>query len=196
LSDLDLSAYTSIILVDGSYEKVSVAAGSALLQWTKNGGRLIAIQRGAEWVVEQDIVEAEFVKEEEEEDVPWVRFADRETVKQARLISGAIFQIDLDTSHPIAFGYKKRIPVFKNRYSVLKPATKTGTTVAVYPVDPLVSGYAPADRVASLKETAAITSNEVEDGRVILIQDVPTFRAFWYGTDALLLNAIMFAEAY
>jgi hypothetical protein len=36
----------------------------------------------------------------------------------------------------------------------------------------------------------------VGDGRVVLAQDSPTFRAFWYGTDLLLLNMILFSEAY
>jgi hypothetical protein len=79
---------------------------------------------------------------------------------------------------------------------VLKPSIEAGTTVAVYRPSPLLSGYAPTDRLEQLSATAAIASHKVGDGRVVLAQDSPTFRAFWYGTDLLLLNMILFSEAY
>jgi hypothetical protein len=47
-----------------------------------------------------------------------------------------------------------------------------------------------------LAKTAAITTQVIEKGRLILFQDVLPFRAFWYGSDPLLLNAILFRETY
>ena len=113
----------------------------------------MTFQRAAEWLSKTDIVAAEFVEDDTTDTVPWVKISERQRVEQAREITGAIFTIDLDQSHPIAFGHDQSANVFKTRYSVLKPPTKAGTTVAVYQRSPLASGYAPADRLDSLSAT-------------------------------------------
>jgi hypothetical protein len=195
IGKIDLSSYDVLILPDGKFDKED-ATDVVLRSWVERGGRLIAVQRAAEWAVQTGIVSAEFEEEETPERAPWIHYGDRETVKQAREISGAILQVDLDPSHPISFGLGNRLAVFKTRHSVLKPSIEAGTTVAVYRPSPLLSGYAPTDRLEQLSATAAIASHKVGDGRVVLAQDSPTFRAFWYGTDLLLLNMILFSEAY
>ncbi len=203
VADVDLDKYSVLVLVDGNF----VGAGSdlvgasfdlaaALRTWVEKGGRLISMQRAAEWVASEQIVTAEFPTEELPLRRPWVRYGDRDIVKNSRDIGGAIFEADLDRSHPISFGLGSRVALFKTRYSILKPPTDAGTTVAVYRPDPLLSGYAPTDRLERIAKSAAITSQKVGDGRVVLIQDVLAFRSFWLGSDLLLLNAILMAEAY
>ena len=47
-----------------------------------------------------------------------------------------------------------------------------------------------------LPGAAALKADRVGRGRVILMDFNPVFRAFWWGTDGLLLNAIYLAEAF
>ena len=65
-----------------------------------------------------------------------------------------------------------------------------------YSNDPLVSGYISEEKTAENKNTASIIARRQGRGHVVLFADNPSFRAFWYGTDGLLLNAIFFGQAF
>lgn len=196
LDKVSLNAYTTLIMVDGDYGALTPGFVDGLKDWINKGGRLVAIQRASKWAVDNGLAEAEFQTFDDPESTRWIRFDQKETVKQAAEIAGAIFDVQLDPSHPIAFGLRQRIAAFKMNREVLKPATAAGSTVGVYTRDPILSGYVPHDRRSAFDATAAILSLTKGDGRVVLMQDSPTFRGFWFGTDRLILNAALLSEAY
>jgi hypothetical protein len=183
-------------MVDGKYEDLSAEFVDRLKDWIDRGGRLVATQRSARWVVEQEIVKADYETFDEPETSRWVRFEERDGEKQSSEIAGAIFDVQLDSSHPITFGLEQRIASFKTNRDVLKPSTDAGATVGVYTKEPILSGYVPRDRTTAFEGKAMALSLERGDGRVILMEDSPTFRGFWYGTQRLILNAVLLAEAY
>jgi len=119
----------------------------------------------------------------------WIRFEERETLEQSSKVAGAILDVQLDSSHPIAFGMKQRVASIKTTEDILKPLTGPGTTVGVYTRNPVLSGYMPTELRSAFDATAAILSVTHGDGRVVLMEDSPTFRGFWFGTQRLLLNA-------
>jgi hypothetical protein len=73
--------------------------------------------------------------------------------------------------------------------------TDAYSAVAVYTESPLLSGYASKTNVEKLKGTPALLADRLGEGLVVRIADDPAFRAIWYGTSKLLLNAIFFAGA-
>ncbi len=196
LEKVNLSAYSAIVMVDGDYAKVSPQFTEALRSWVSAGGRLIAIQRGATWAVEQGLTTAEFQTFEEPDSSRWIRFEDKDQVKHALEMPGAILNVQLDTSHPITFGLRQRIASFKTTREVLKPSLVPGATVGVYTKNPVLSGYVPRDRKGVFEGTAMMLAQANGEGRVVLMEDSPTFRGFWYGTQRLILNALLLAEAY
>ena len=50
-----------------------------------------------------------------------------------------------------------------------------------------------ADEVST---TASIIAKRQGRGHIVLFADNPAFRAFWYGTNGLLLNAIFFGHTF
>ena len=79
---------------------------------------------------------------------------------------------------------------------------KTGNTVArmdqniynnplVYTSSPLLSGYCTLDNLERIKNApfASVHSN-----RVISLYDNTNFRAYWYGTNKVFMNAIFFGQ--
>jgi len=119
VSHIDLGAYTVLVLADGlfddKFDGMHPELGAILQMWVDKGGRLISMQRAAEWVAREGIVSAEFPVEEVPFEVPWVHYGDREVVKDSREIAGAIFDAELDRSHPISFGVGNRAALFKTR---------------------------------------------------------------------------------
>jgi hypothetical protein len=47
-----------------------------------------------------------------------------------------------------------------------------------------------------MKGTASIIARRQGRGHVVLFADNPNFRAFWYGTNGLFLNAVFFGQAF
>ncbi|NBP70992.1 MAG: hypothetical protein EBU52_19920, partial [Cytophagia bacterium] len=52
--------------------------------------------------------------------------------------------------------------------------------------------YLHASQAPKIANSAAIVTSSLGSGRVILFTDNPNFRAFWYGTNKLFLNALFF----
>ena len=207
LENFDLGKYTHLILVDGSYDDLSATLGQDLWHWVRGGGILIALQRSIPWVDAQvrradDPASAPlmaapmFVETNEDgEGLPARRpYDEHEKDRAAQLISGAIFEVEVDVTHPLAYGYvRSTLPVFRNREIFLGPESDPYITVAAYTQEPLLSGYISNENLGRLQGTPALTARKVGRGAIVRMADDPSFRAFWYGTDKLLMNAILFA---
>ena len=59
-----------------------------------------------------------------------------------------------------------------------------------------MSGYISEEKLLKIKNSASIIAKRQGQGHIILFADNPAFRAFWYGTNGLLLNAIFFGHTF
>jgi len=110
-----------------------------------------------------------------------------------RLVSGAIFATEIDTTHPLMFGFESgRLPVFRGSTSLLTAANPQVSNPSRYPDEPLLAGYASEENQQKIAGTSAVTVHSMGRGRVVLIIDDPNFRAFWPATSRLFMNAIYF----
>ena len=66
----------------------------------------------------------------------------------------------------------------------------------IYSDKPLLSGYISKENLVNLKSTIPVKINKVNKGKIISITDNTNFRAFWYGTNKLLINAIFFNNQF
>ena len=103
LNTWKLSKYNTIIIPDGSYTDLDTTDINALKGWIKNGGTLISIQSGSKWVVSKKIV-TEKIKNPLKQtlDIPYDQVR---MVTGGQRIGGAIFEVNLDNTHPIAVSY-------------------------------------------------------------------------------------------
>jgi hypothetical protein len=112
--------------------------------------------------------------------------------RQIQQIPGSIFETRLDLSHPLCYGYTKdRLPVFKSGNTAVKKDTVIYNNPLVYTENPLLSGYCTPENVARIKGSAFAS---VHGNRIISLYDDPNFRATWYGTNKVFLNAIFFGQ--
>lgn len=120
-------------------------------------------------------------------------FSRQEDVEGSKRINGAIFQSDLDISHPISFGItSRRLFINKNGSTLLLPSTNKYATVAQYTAKPFVNGYSSKSNITKVANSAAIIASATGSGEVILFADDPTYRGYWLGTSRLFLNSIFF----
>ena len=124
-----------------------------------------------------------------------VSFEEKSLNSGAQVIGGAIFEATLDRSHPINFGYKNdKLALFRNTTIFIKPNKRSYNNPIQYTENPLLSGYISAPNLAFLKNSVPFQVQKMGKGRVIVFTDNTNFRAFWYGTNKLLMNAIFFGN--
>jgi len=101
----------------------------------------------------------------------------------------------LDRSHPVNFGYSdNQIPIFRNTNIFIKNDTIGYNNPIKYTKSPLISGYISKENLISIKNSRPFYTTTYGKGRVSVFTDNTNFRAFWYGTNKLTMNAIFFAD--
>lgn len=195
----NLDEYNTLVLVSGSYSSLGDSGNKNIADWIRSGGTAVLTGRGAKSIAAQF---AELPKQPSDEDP----FADEEIVKQKpfaeasteralQLISGAIFETQIDTTHPLFFGFHHdRLPVFRNHTNHLALSTNPYRNPGIYTENPLMAGYASDENVKAIAESASVQVVPMGRGRIVIISDNPNFRAFWYGSRRVLLNAIFFGQ--
>ncbi len=192
-SDLDLDRYTTLVMAMGSYD-LDTEDVNRLKWWVREGGILIAWKSAARWLIGNEVID-EGLRSTRPDTlaIPYERIS---STRGAQRIGGAIFAAALDTTHPLAFGYGDQAPLFRNHEIFFEPSATAGATVARYTSSPLLAGYISPKRHGELADSAALIARRQGAGAVVLFADNPNFRAFWYGTNGLFLNAVFFGGAF
>ncbi len=192
LAGLDLSSYTDIIL-PRHYGKGSLdtAATKKLEEWVQAGGTLIGYGNTAHWMNSNGLMPIEFRKDTLV--AKNISFGQKQDFLGAQVTGGAIFEARQDRSHPINYGYKnKTISLFRNTNVYLEKDKESYNNPITYSDDPLLSGYISEENLELIKNSVPFKVHKKGSGKVILFTDNTNFRAFWYGTNKLLMNAIFF----
>lgn len=191
LNSADLNKYNTIIMVSGNYGKLKV---DRLKSWISNGGLIIATKRAGKWLSTNKITSVNYV--ESKSDSTNQRPYDlMDKYRGAQGIGGAIFETTADLSNPLFYGYNnKSIPVFRNSTIMMERSKNAYANPLMYGSSPLLSGYISDKNLIKLKNTAAVQIDKIGKGTVITFTDNPNFRAFWYGTNRMFMNAIFFGR--
>ena len=111
------------------------------------------------------------------------------------LVRGAILEGDLDTSHPLGYGYESSfIPMFRTTNRFMMRSANPYSTPIAYSGEPLLSGYMSEENRQLAANSASLIVDGKGNGAIVLSLDSTTFRAFWWGTQRLMSNAIFFGD--
>ena len=187
----DLHKYTDIIVPSSYGSFQSKKNADKLKTWVKNGGTLIGYRSAVEWFDKNEFLKLKFKKDTlVAKNIPFDKKGD---FLGAQVTGGAIFETKLDRSHPINFGYKNnKLALFRNSNIYIEADKDSYNNPIQYTSNPLLSGYISEENEAMIKNTVPFQVNRMGKGRVIAFTDNTNFRAFWYGTNKLLMNAIFF----
>lgn len=191
-----IDKYNTLVMVSGNYSQLDSLQRQKLEQWTSSGKTLITIATASKWAIEKKLVKEKLTKKPKDsskvETVGRLRYVDASEHLGKEEVGGAIFEVDLDITHPLGFGYRSSsLPVYKNNEVFIAPSKNKYSTVAKYSANPHIDGFISTDNLnIYLKPSASLIVSPLGKGRVILFADNPNFRGSWYGTNRLFLNAI------
>ncbi len=192
LERTDLSRYNTIVMAN-SYSGLNDNNTKKLKSWIEDGGTLVAYRSALRWLNSEKLMKIDFKKNTITAEN--ISYEQRGNFRGAQVIGGAIFKTRLDRSHPINFGYKNNeLPIFRNTTLFVKPDKNSYNNPIQYTENPLMSGYISEENLDSLSRSVPLKINSIGRGNIIAFTDNTNFRAFWYGTNKLLMNAIFFRE--
>jgi hypothetical protein len=193
LGYIDLSRYTHIILPDYSEGSQYQSTGGNINKnqiddYVKDGGNLIAYRNSVKWV-SSNLSEIDFHTNEINADD--VTFSERQSFFGAQQTGGAIFNSIIDKSHPVNYGIESNsLPLFRNSNVYMTKSEQSFNNPIVYSPNPLMSGYISEENLSLLKKASPFKVIRSGKGKILLMTDNTNFRAFWFGTNRILLNML------
>ena len=191
-----LAKYNTLLMPEGSYSQISESGKEKLKAWVQSGGTLIGFERALNWLTSAGLAKFDMKKEDEKKEPAKPRpYADLDEALRAQETSGAIFEADVDLTHPIFYGYTSaKIPVFKANNLFMTKANGSYANPLVFGANPLISGYISRPNYDKLKNSSGLGITALGRGRVIGFTENMAFRAFWFGSNKMLMNAIYYGH--
>tara|TARA_R110001606_G_scaffold78220_2_gene180920 strand:+ start:14956 stop:17445 length:2490 start_codon:yes stop_codon:yes gene_type:complete len=187
----DIHKYTHIVIPNSNIDKAAI---EKLKEWVQNGGVLVGYKNTAKWLASNNMIQLDF-ENAKIDSVQNVSFENKDLQSGAQYIGGAIFEANVDRSHPINFGYKNdKLALFRNSTLFIKADKKSYNNPIQYTSNPLLSGYVSKENSKLIKNTVPFKVQKLGRGKVIVFTDNTNFRAFWFGTNKLLMNTIFFGD--
>ena len=192
LGRINWSDYDVLVLPSGRYN-----FGDNVLQdlraWVRSGGNLIAIDNALRVFADQEGFNLKTAITEAPKDTitaKTIAYADRQKESAKNLISGSIFKTNIDTTHPLAFGYSDTyysLKIGSDAYALLD----RGYNVGYLDAEPKrVSGFAGEAALKDLSNSLVFGVEPMGRGTITYMVDDPLFRAFWENGKLFFANAL------
>ena len=197
----DLTKIDVIIIPDGNYRFLNdKSAAEDLRKWIDKGGKLIALENAMKQISNLDWglklkKEPSDTSKQEAKKNPYEalkRYEDRDKASLSESAPGAVYKVDLDNSHPLAFGYPDYYFTMKMDENIYEFFNDTGWNVGVLKTENSVSGFTGVKTKQKMKNGLLIGAQEIGNGSVIYFADDLLFRSFWENGKLMLANAVFF----
>ena len=189
----DLSKFNKLIIPSGSYGNVLTDnVMNELSSWVREGGTLIILGGANSYFTGRNGFQLE--QKPGEADEPGIEemlepYGDRERRYASRDTPGSIFNVKLDTTHPLAFGYNEDYFTLKrsaDSYSYLSSGWNVGTIRE----NAWRSGFVGAEARPIIEHSLSFGVQNYGSGRVVYMIDNPLFRGFWENGKLLFANSV------
>jgi hypothetical protein len=197
---IDWSAVDVLILPPGNYSFLSDKnQAEAFRQWIRRGGRVIALQQAADALAKAELGLKlkggldSGVKNEKADYDALKRYSDRERDFIPGSTPGAVFRVELDNSHPLAFGYPDHYYTLKLDDKIYE-FMKDGWNVGVIKKNAPVAGFVGAELKPKLKDGLVFGVMPEGRGTVTFFTDDILFRSFWESGKLMMANAVFLVK--
>lgn len=194
LERIRLSDYDVIIMPDGNYkflnEKPMV---EQLRNWIMGGGNLIALEGAVAQLARQDwTIKSKKAEENENRDVydALKRYENRERDELSNVTPGSIFKVDLDNTHPLAFGYPNYYYTLKQDDQIYEFIKDAGWNVGVIKREKQIAGFVGSKLQRRLQDGLLFGVQTLGRGNITYLADDVLFRSFWENGKLMFSNAV------
>jgi hypothetical protein len=118
------------------------------------------------------------------------RYENRERDFLPGFIPGSIYKVELDNSHPLAFGYDNFYYTLKQDDNIYEFFKDGSWNVGIIKKDNQVAGFVGSRLKEKLKDGVLFGVQDYGRGSVVYLADNPLFRNFWESGKLLFCNAV------
>lgn len=190
-----------VILPSGEYRGLEEKnTADQLRSWIQEGGRLIAMQHAAEqlsggdWGIKAKGADQDRAADDKErrqdEYADLHRYDNRQREEVMNSVPGSIYRVEMDNSHPLAFGYPDHYYTLKQDDNVYEFLKEGGWNVGVVRKDGYVSGFTGNKAREKIRDGVLFGVLDQGRGEIIYMADDPLFRSFWENGKLLFCNAV------
>ena len=184
-----------IIMPSGNYRFLNEkASADQLKDWINKGGRLVALEGGVAQMAKMDwsikTKKADDTGDKKDVYAPLQTFEERERDFLSSNIPGSIFKVELDNTHPLAFGYPNYYYTLKQDDAMYDFFKEGGWNVGVIKKDNQVSGFVGSRLKEKLKDALLFGVQDMGQGAIVYLADDVMFRSFWENGKLMLCNAV------
>jgi hypothetical protein len=191
----DLKRYDVLILPDGNYKGL-FGKESELKTWVQQGGKLIALENAvsqlaaADWgLTARKDNEDDDVKTRKDDYSLLKKYGSAERDNLVRSNPGSIFKVNLDNSHPLAYGYPDYYFTLKSDDAIYD-FMKDGWNVGVIKKASQVAGFTGSKAKQKLQDGVLFGELKLGRGSVVFFADDLLFRSFWENGKLMFSNAV------
>ncbi len=198
----NINNYNVLIVPEGSYQIFDEGMLDELSAWVTGGGKLILISDALNafsdkkgfglrrYASDEEKNQAEMLEKEENQERGLRRYGEAERREVSENISGAIYKIQIDNSHPLAFGMRPAYYTLKTN-ELHFAFLENGWNVAYFrDVVKPVEGFAGYKANKRLKNSLLFGVENKGLGEIVYLADNPLFRSFWENGKMLFANAV------
>jgi len=186
-ANLDIQKVNTLIVADGYY---SDRLAEQLAPWVSAGGKLILLEDAIAAFVGKKPFQIKR-KEEKPNDAKGntVAYGDRGHDDFSNSIPGAIYNLHLDTTHPLSFGASKYYYTLKTDANVYQPL-ENGYNIGLLKPSSYIAGVVGAKVKDKLSSGMLLASEDIGKGSVVYIAAPLLFRSFWESGKQLFFNSV------
>ncbi|WP_339704408.1 M14 family zinc carboxypeptidase [Algoriphagus aquimarinus] len=202
MSRYDLSKYDVIIMPSTRGSALNESGQKNLMEWIRAGGKLIAIDGALSLFANKEgfalkTYDSDDDKKAAEKEADSLAKAERlapyqegERVAISGGAAGAIYQVDMDVTHPLGYGTGGKYYTLKNnasRFAYLDNGVNAGV---ISSNEAHRTGYIGYKVKSKMAESMVIGVENAGRGEIVYFVDDPIFRGFWESGKLILSNAI------
>ncbi len=193
---LNLENYTALIVPDGNPKYLSKNQIAKIKSWVQKGGTIIGIQNGVSWLNNNNLANLKLKEKTANKNESKIRpYNKARSDSGSKYIGGAIFNSNIDLSHPLCFGYSNEsLPLFHQGTMFYEYPKSPYAAPVRYASSPLLAGYISKNNLTTISNSSAVVCSRIGQGKSISFAFNPVFRGYWRGTERLFVNAIFFGN--
>ena len=184
-----------MIMPSGNYRFLSEKPSTDQLKdWISKGGRLVALESAVGQLAKTDwAIKSKKADESSDKKEPYAAlqvYEEREREVLRSNIPGTIFKVQIDNTHPLAFGYPNFYYTLKQDDALYEFIKDGGWNVGVLKKDSQVSGFVGSSVKEKLNDALVFGVQDMGGGKIVYLADNLLFRNFWENGKLMFCNAV------
>jgi hypothetical protein len=192
-SAINWNDYDVVILPDGYYRFLSDKNETEEFKnWITNGGHVIAMQGAMSKLAQLDLglkSKKEELPDSNDTYAPLKKFEEHDRDFIPSSVPGSIFRVELDNTHPLAFGYPGYYYTLKSDDTIYE-FLKDGWNVGILKRDKPIAGFVGSKVQNKFQDGLLFGVQEMGGGTITYLADDVLFRSFWENGKLMFANAV------